>query len=47
MKKNTGANWEITVDGRPRTYDHDRQRAIQAGEYLKFKNPNVEVTVAT
>ena len=25
----------------------DRQRAIEAGEYLKFKNPNVEVTVAT
>jgi hypothetical protein len=45
MKKKTGARWEVTVDGKPRTYDHDRQRAIEAAEYLKLKNPAVEVTV--
>jgi hypothetical protein len=45
MKKQTGARWDITVDGKPRTYDHDSQRAIEAGGYLKSKNPNVEVTV--
>jgi hypothetical protein len=22
-KKQTGDRWEITVDGKPRTYDHD------------------------
>jgi hypothetical protein len=45
MKKKTGARWEVTVDGKPRTYDHDRQRAIEAAEYLKLKNPAVEMTV--
>jgi hypothetical protein len=45
MKKNTGARWEITVDGRPRTYDHKRELAIQAAEYLKLKNPAADVTV--
>jgi hypothetical protein len=45
MKKNTGARWEITVDGKPRTYDHKRELAIQAAEYLKIKNPAANVTV--
>jgi hypothetical protein len=36
MKKQTGARWEITVDGRPRTYDHKRELAIKAAEYLKL-----------
>jgi hypothetical protein len=44
-KANTSARWEIAVDGKPRTYDHDRQRAIEAGEYLKLKNPHAEVTL--
>jgi hypothetical protein len=44
-KKNTGARWEITVDGKPRTYDHKRELAIQAAEYLKLKNPAANVTV--
>jgi len=25
--KNAGARWEVTVDGRPRTYSHDLLRA--------------------
>ena len=45
MKKNTGARWEITVDGRPRTYDHKRTLAIEAAKYLKLKNPAANVTV--
>jgi hypothetical protein len=45
MKKNTGARWEITVDGKPRTYDHKRELAIEGAQYLKMKNPNVDVTV--
>jgi hypothetical protein len=45
MKKHTGPRWEITVDGRPRSYRDRRQIAIESAEYLKSKNPNVEVTV--
>jgi hypothetical protein len=46
MKKQTGARWEITVDGRPRTYDHKRELAIiSSSEYLKLKNPAANVTV--
>jgi hypothetical protein len=45
MKKNTGARWEITVDGKPRTYDHKRELAIEAAQYLKRKNPHADVTV--
>jgi hypothetical protein len=43
--KDTGARWEVTVDGRPRTYDRNRELAVEAGQYLKQKNPNVDVTV--
>jgi hypothetical protein len=45
MKKNTGARWEITIDGKPRTYDHKRELAIEAARYLKRKNPEADVTV--
>jgi hypothetical protein len=41
----TGARWEVTVDGRPRTYDRNRDLAIEAAEFLKLKNPAVDVTV--
>ena len=43
--KNTGSRWEITVDGKPRTYDHKRELAIEAAQYLKLKNPHADVTV--
>jgi len=46
MPKNTGARWEITVDGKPRSYRVDKQIAIESAQYLKRKNPNVEVTVS-
>lgn len=40
----TGARYEITVDGKPRSMRDTKAVAIEAGEYLKSKNPNVEVT---
>jgi hypothetical protein len=45
MMKQTGSRWEITVDGKPRTYDHSKQLAIEAAKYLKLKNPAADVTV--
>jgi hypothetical protein len=45
MKKHTGSRWEIMVDGKPRTYDHKRELAIEAAEYLKLKNPAADVNV--
>jgi hypothetical protein len=35
----TGARWEITIEDRPWTYDRNRELAIEAGQYLKQKNP--------
>lgn len=45
MKKQTGARWEITVDGKPRSYDRNKQLAIEGAQYLKLKNPRADVTV--
>jgi hypothetical protein len=43
--KQTGANWDITVDGKPRSYRVDKQIAFDSAQYLKSKNPNADVTV--
>ena len=43
--KQTGANWDITVDGKPRSYRVDKQIAFDSAQYLKSKNPNMDVTV--
>jgi hypothetical protein len=40
-----GARYEITVDGKPRSMRDTKAVAIDAGELLKSKNPNVEVSV--
>ena len=40
-----GARYEITVDGKPRSNRDIKTLALQAADYLKSKNPNVEVTV--
>jgi hypothetical protein len=40
-----GARYEIAVDGKPRSNRDTKPIAIEAGEYLKSKNPNSEVTV--
>jgi hypothetical protein len=45
MKQGTGARYEIAVDGKPRSNRDTRAIAVEAGEYLKSKNPNVEVAV--
>jgi hypothetical protein len=45
MKKPTGANWEIIVDGVSRSYRHDRETAIGSAQYLKSKHPTVDVAV--
>lgn len=42
---NLGANWEITVDGKPRSYRDDLRVAAEATNYLKIKNPKSEVCV--
>jgi hypothetical protein len=45
MKKQTGARWQITVDGKPRSYDRSKQLAIKGAQYLKLKNPHADVIV--
>jgi hypothetical protein len=40
-----GARYEITVDGKPRSNRDTKALAVEAGEYLKTKNPNAAVTV--
>jgi hypothetical protein len=43
--KSGGGHYEVTVDGKPRTYRNAKAAAIVAAEYLKRHNPNVEVAV--
>ena len=45
LKKDTGARWEITVDGVSRSYRDRKEMAIEGAEYLKSKNPSSEVRV--
>jgi hypothetical protein len=45
MKRQTGAHYEIAVDGKPRTHRDTKPIAIEAAVYLKTKSPNAEVTV--
>jgi len=40
-----GAQFEISIDGTPRTYRDDRAMAIEAGELLKRRHPHSAVTV--
>ena len=41
----TGARYQITVDGQPRSNRDDKAIAIEAAEYLKYKHPHSEVAV--
>jgi hypothetical protein len=43
--KPQGAQFEISIDGTPRTYRDDRAIAIEAAENLKRKYPHSAVTV--
>ena len=45
MNKTTGARFEITIDGTPRTCRDLRELAIEAATRLKTKSPHSEVTV--
>jgi hypothetical protein len=39
MRTPTGANWEITVDGIPRSYRMDKQITIDSARYLHSAVP--------
>ncbi len=43
--KPQGAQFEISIDGTPRTYRDDKAMAIEAAEILKRKHPHGAVTV--
>jgi hypothetical protein len=45
MAHNTGASWEIVIDGRARSWRDDRDIAREAGRYLKAKNSKSDVSV--
>lgn len=40
-----GARWEITVDGRARSYRDVREIAIEAARFLKSRHPLSKITV--
>jgi hypothetical protein len=45
ITKALGAQFEISIDGTPRTHRDIKARAIEAAEYLKRKHPNSAVMV--
>ena len=45
MKPNTGAQFEISVAGVPRSYRDVRGMALEGAEFLKATNPRDEVAV--
>jgi hypothetical protein len=45
MDRPPSAQFQISVDGKPRFYRHHKDLAMQAAEYLKSKNPHSEVVV--
>jgi hypothetical protein len=45
MTKPTGAQFEITIDGKPRSYRDIKVVAIASAEFLKSRNPNSNVAV--
>jgi hypothetical protein len=44
-EQGTGAQFEISIDGKPRSYRDLNAVAIEGAEYLKGKFPNSEVVV--
>jgi hypothetical protein len=40
-----GAHFEISLDGKPRSYRDTKATAAEAAEYLKQRHPHSEVTV--
>jgi len=45
MSRNTGARYEIAIDGTPRTYRDRKELATETATLLKTKNVHSEVTV--
>ena len=45
MTTTSGAQFEILVDGKPRSYRDTKRVAIEAAEYLKKRYPHSEVAV--
>jgi hypothetical protein len=45
MSKPTGAQYEIIVDGKPRSYRDTLAIALQGAEYLKSRAPHSVVVV--
>jgi hypothetical protein len=45
ITSNTGARFEIAIDGTPRAHYHDRAQAIEAARSLKAMHPGAGVTV--
>jgi hypothetical protein len=44
-REGTGAQFEISIDGTPRTYRDRKAFAIEAAERLKRKHPNSDIVV--
>jgi hypothetical protein len=45
LGKAPGAQFEISLDGKPRSYRDRKAVAMEAAEYLKSRHPNSEVVV--
>src|SRR5262245_40742071 len=45
LTRTPGAQFEISIDGKPRSYRDQKEVAIEAAEYLKSNYPNSEVVV--
>ena len=45
LAKVSGAQFEISIDGTPRTYRDRKEFAIKAAEHLKRKHPNSDIVV--
>jgi hypothetical protein len=45
LGKPTGARFEISIDGKPRSYRDSKPVALEAAEYFKCRYPNSEVAV--
>ena len=45
LGKAPGAQFEISVDGKPRSYRDRKAVAMEVAEYLKSRHPNSEVVV--
>jgi hypothetical protein len=45
MRRPSGAQFEVSIDGTPRTYRDLKVLAVEAAEHLKRKHPHSSVAV--